>query len=309
MAKKSNSKKTQIRFFGSCSPREDLLGVLGYPTVLDADGTEFTRFCMVRDREHWGRRDFTCDMVGVVHTSFDDIRCWWLADKRGQIHVMTASGISLEVINDAGTGPGKYGYLSSLKLINRTLYTCGFSRQIYRRTPGGWTHDDKGILADVDNLEYSLEDIAGLSDGTLCAVGWQGEIAIRQNNVWRLENSPTRSDLHAVCSDNDQYFYAAGEGATLVRGSASGFEVLSSGSSDDTFWDIQMYRGEPVMSASSGLFCLRNDKLVPFDNPAPPKHVGYKLAVCGDLLWSIGTHQVFYLKDGQWIESICPDNQ
>jgi hypothetical protein len=76
----------------------------------------------------------------------------------------------------------------------------------------------------------------------------------------------------------------------------------------DSLWDIEYYQNEIVVSATSGLFIVRDGKLVPFDKPAAPKQVGYKLSIVDDLLLSIGTDQIFALENGNWKEWICPDN-
>lgn len=296
-----------VRFYGAFSPREELIGILSYPIALDSTETEFTRFCMIKNGS-WTRRDFESDIVGVIYRVNAGIPEWKFAGKRGDMYTVNPSGITSERIKDAGTGPQKYGYLSCLKAINSTLYTCGFSRQIYRLGPTGWEHYDKGILDNSDNLKTSLEDIAGNSDGTLCSVGFLGEIAICRNGKWKLYESPTNLDLHCICADGNEIFYAGGSQGTILRGTAAGFEIICSGDTEDTIWDIQMYQNEPVASTSNGLFIVRNNSLAPFNAPPPPKHVGYKICVSGNLLWSIGTHHVFCLTDGKWQEYPCPDN-
>lgn len=305
MAKKQD---TRVRFLGGYAPRKDLLGVLSYPVALDGQDVEHTRLFSATPNG-WGQTPINADIVSIVFEDGPQGKCWRLAGKRGDIYTLRPSGMVEEKIPDAGTGPGKYGYLSSLKIINGKLFTCGVSRQIYEYTAAGWQHQDQGILIDHSSPDYhSLDDIAGISDGTLCAVGAKGEIAIKKNKVWTLLESPTNQHLHAVCTDDKNRFCAAGANGVVVRGTEDGFEVLCAGDIDGGLWDIKFHNGELVVSASDGLFIVRDGVLTPFDKPAAPKHVGYKLATVNDVLWSIGTHQIFCLDGNSWSEWVCPDN-
>ncbi|SEW34584.1 hypothetical protein SAMN05428988_4166 [Chitinophaga sp. YR573] len=301
MAKK---KDTRVRFLGGYAARKDLLGILSYPVGYDGSDVEHTRFFMVTP-EKWVHRPIEADVVSAVFEDSANGKCWWLLDKRGVVHSIRPSGLAQQQIADAGTGPGKFGYLSSIKMIEEKLYACGYRRQVYEYTSTGWEHIDQDILLREDAMGYSLNDIAGYA-GVLCAVGNEGEIALRSGSKWTMINSPVQEHLYAVCTDNQGRFYAAGANGTVISGDASGFVVLCSGG--DSLWDIEYYQNEIVVSATSGLFIVRDGKRVPFDKPAAPKHVGYKLSVVDDMLLSIGTDQIFALENNNWKEWICPDN-
>ena len=305
MAKKKN---TRVRFLGGYAPRGDLLGVLSFPVGYDGHDVEHTRFFMVTP-ERWVHRAIEADVVSVTFEDGPEGKCWWLLGKRGVIYTIRPSGFSQEAIPDAGTGPGKFGYLCSIQLIGGKLYVCGYCRQMYERTSQGWIHRDQGILLDEDAMGYSLNDMAGNASGQLCAVGNDGEIAIGSSATWSLIDSPTNAHLYAICTDDEGRFYAAGANGTVLFGDVSGFQVICSGNDfADALWDIEYRQDEIVVSATPGLFVVRDGALVPFDSPPAPKHVGYKLATAGNKLWSIGTHQIYCLDNNDWEEWICPDN-
>jgi hypothetical protein len=303
----ARKKNTQVRFLGGYAPRKDLLGVLSFPVGFDGHDVEHTRFFMVTP-EKWVHRPIEADIVSVVFEDGAQGKCWWLLGKRGTVHAIRPSGITQEAIPDAGTGPAKYGYLSSIRMIDGVLHACGYCRQVHRRTDQGWVHRDQGILLNDDAVGYSLNDIVGSPSSQICAVGSDGEIAVMDGNAWSMLDSPTNAHLYAVCIDDQGRFCAAGANGTVVRGNADGFDVLCAGNGfDDALWDIEFFRGELVVSATPGVFVVRDGALVPFDRPAAPNHVGYKLATVGERLWSIGTHRIFCL-DETWNEWVCPDN-
>lgn len=304
----TRKKNTQVRFLGADAARADLLGVLSVPVGYDGKDVAHTRFFMVA-AEKWVHRPIEADIVSVVFEDGPQGKCWWLLGKRGDVHTIRPSGLAQERIADAGTGPGKLGYLSSIKLIDGELYASGYCRQVYKRESQGWVHIDQGIVLDEHAMGYSLNDIAGGDAGVLCAVGSDGEIAMRNNGTWTLLDSPSNAHLYAVCTDDSGRFCAAGANGTVLRGDASGFEVLCTGEGvTDALWDIEFHNGELVVAATAGVFVVRDGALVPFDKPEAPAHIGYKLAQVGDRLWSIGSHRIFCLAGGAWTEWVCPDN-
>ena len=98
--------------------------------------------------------------------------------------------------------------------------------------------------------------------------------------------------MHCLYDDQNR-FCAAGANGTVVRGNENGFEELCSGSFDGALWSIEFFNGELVVAASSGLFAVREGKLIPFDKPAPAPHEGYHVKVIEDVLWSIGSEHVY----------------
>jgi hypothetical protein len=294
MAKK---KKTRVRFLGGYAARKDLMGILSFPVGYDGHDVEHTRFFMVTP-ERWVHIPVEADIVSTVFEDSANGKCWWLLGKRGVVYALRPSGMTEQQIADAGTGPGKFGYLNSIKMIAGKLYACGYSRQVYEYTTEGWIHIDAGILQE----EASLNDIAGYGT-VLCAVGNDGEIALRSDNKWAIIECPSTEHLYAVCTDDQGTFYAAGANGTVLQGNGSAFKVLCSGGIDAALWDIVYYQGKIIVSATAGLFVVQDGALLPFY-----KHTAYKLSVVDDMLLSIGTDQIFSFENNTWKESICPDN-
>jgi hypothetical protein len=294
MAKKKN---TRVRFLGGYAARKDLMGILSFPVGYDGHDVEHTRFFMVTP-EKWVHISVEADIVSAVFEDNANGKCWWLLGKRGMVYSLRPSGLTEQQIMDAGPGPGKFGYLSSIKMINRKLSACGYSRQVYEYTGDSWIHIDQEILLE----EASLNDITGYAD-VLCAVGNDGEIALRRDNAWTMINSPVKEHLYAVCTGDQGRFYAAGANGTVVMGDAAGFTVLCTGGLDAAIWDIVYYQGRIIVSATGGLFVVEDGHLVPFH-----QQVGYKLSVVDDMLLSIGTDQIFSFENNTWEEWICPDN-
>ena len=303
-----SKKNTRIRFLVGYAPTPEWLGVLAYPVALDEHEVEFTRF-VTTNNQRWVQTPFELDIVSLSFRDSAEGKFWWLLGKRGQVIALDAAHSTQEQIDDAGTGPGKLGYVNSMRIISNRIFVCGYRRQIYERIGSRWLHIDAGIVADESISGVSLNDIDGNPTGEMCAVGNDGEIAYRASVSWEMADSPTNAHLHAICVDGIGAFCAAGADGTVIRGDASGFQVLTSGQPVGKLWDIEWYNDELIVSASTGIFKVSGQSLIPYDPPLPSKVVGYKLAVRDGRLWSIGTHQIFCLDGKTWTEWVCPDNK
>jgi hypothetical protein len=303
MVRKHKRDETRVRFLGGHAARTDLLGVLAYPVACDETEEEFTRF-YTSNFQRWGQNPYDFDIVSVSYGESNHGLAWWLLGKRGEVVSMNRSGQTIEQIEDAGTGPGKLGYVSSLKIINGRMYVCGYQRQIYERINGKWTHIDADVLADESVAGVSFHDIDGNAAGVLCAVGFKGEIAISNGGPWSLIDSPTNEHLEAICVDGDGKFCIAGDNATVIRGDgADVWEILCCGQRGiEALWDIEWFNGQLVVSATQGLFVVRDGGLLPFEPSVPGNPAGYKLCSRDDRLWFIGTEHIFCLENGKWVE-------
>ena len=303
----TSSKNTHVRFLSGYAAKPDLLGVLAYPAALDQHDVEFTRFFMTNYNQ-WVQTPFDMDLVSVAYGDGDNGKCWWLLGKRGQVIAFNSTAKTQEQIADAGTGKGKLGYLSSLRIFTGRILVCGDGGQVYERVGGSWLHRDAGLVGDGDETGISLNDIECNAAGALCVVGDDGVIAVQHDGAWDRLDSPTNAHLNALCVDQSGKFCAAGAAGTVVRGDQSGFEVLASSEEIGNFWDIEYFNGELIASATAGLFKLEKNSWVQFVPKLPPGVVGYKLTACDGRLWFVGTHQVFCLSGKTWKEWQCPDN-
>ena len=121
--------KSKVRFLAGNAPRSSLLGLVAIPTSPDGNEVGFSRLYMVSP-ERWTHRDIQSEIVSLEFEDGPEGKCWWLLGKQGDIYAVRPTGVTQEKINDAGTSPGKLGYLSSIKLIQGRLYVCGFSERL-----------------------------------------------------------------------------------------------------------------------------------------------------------------------------------
>jgi hypothetical protein len=148
----AKAKEPQVYFVDGCVARKNLVGIPAY--VHGQPEVERTFFYMYSpDDDDWGYEELQHDIVSVVYLD----RSWRLLSKRGVVVKITASATTEEEIDQDGSGPVTYGYLSKLRLIEDILYACGMSRHVYKRTARGWKHIDQAILADEKATHFCFE--------------------------------------------------------------------------------------------------------------------------------------------------------
>lgn len=296
----------RVRFLGGAVAREDLFGVLAFPVGLDGTDMEFTRF-YTRHKENWFQQEYQSDIASVCYFHIGDDRGWWLLGKRGDVHSITVAGRKTESIDQAGTGPGKLGYAKKIRVINDLMYACGYRRQVYRRVGGQWVSMADAIHASKSNVGVGFNDIVGNPRGELFAVGNRGEIWWFDTQTWHSVDSGTNAHLEAVAVLDDQVIVAGRDGV-ILRGGHQGFESIGPTTAGLNFWDIAVFEKRIFVSASAGVFKLDAGSNQAFETAPMPMHVGYRLAVGGGRLISLGTHQIFAYDGKTSEELVCPDN-
>jgi hypothetical protein len=303
----AKKKKTTVYFIDGFSPRKGLLGVLAYPHSLKGTDVEFTRFYMTLDGA-WVNREFKFDGRSVSYLPKGKKGAWWVLGKRGEVAEVGDGGIRTETIADAGTEPGKFGYVNKLIEISGELYACGFQRQVYRRDGGKWRHIDAGILSPTRTPTTSLESMDGTSEDNIYVVGAKGEIFHFNGKSWTHCDVPTNVDLHEVRCAAPDLVYACGENGVVLKGNARRWEIVPNDALDAELWGVEVFNDEIYVAGFGGLGKIEADAVIQVD-PGLGRHIdGYRLRQKDGLLWSIGTDDILRFDGTTWTELICPDN-
>jgi hypothetical protein len=217
-----------------------------------------------------------------------------------------------EVIADAGTGKGKYGYVHRLREIAGTIYVCGHSGQVYKRTAGGWVHIDQGLLKPTMRVKdlISLYDIDGTSDGDIYVVGLDGILCHYDGSKWSQLDSPTNCPLERVeCVSPRQVYLAGGneeKGLLFVGNKKDGWQRFEADTANG-FWGLTIFQGTPFVCSQHQLFTLRGDALVEVKPDLNPPIAYHRLASNADIMWSIGINDLAVFDGMKWARVIHLD--
>ena len=295
-------RSNRVYFIAGFSPRKGLFGTAAYLHELEGEEVEFTRFYMTRDGQ-WVNREFNEDIVSISYAKEGNDASWWLLSKRGKVISSSSKGRFEEIIPDAGTGPGKFGYLSDIRFINGRLYAVGVGRQAYRRDNAQWVRFDGEIR--LKSTKVGFRAIDGLSEDSIHAVGYDGAIWYFDGRAWKEAHSPTNQTLEAVRVASPGLCYVCGKSGVVLRGYRDSWELMKSDVREN-FWGIESFKNHIYLATTSGLFIINGGSLQKMD--LERKVEGRKLYSNGDEMWSMEHHEIWIFDGKSWREAICPDN-
>ena len=193
--------------------------------------------------------------------------------------------------------------LSSLSVVDHTIYACGMGRSVLRRKSlGKWTEIGPGPNGDAEDAIIGFEDIAGFSKNDMYAIGWGGEIWQRKDKKWRQLDSPTTEHLNALCCAEDDKVYIAGDNGTLIVGRDDEWELIDS-DYDSTFQDVACYRGVIYVCTDFEILKLDKSELVAeqdFEDTDDLPNTCLHLLTGEDGIFSMGTRDLYRNTDGVW---------
>ena len=230
----------------------------------------------------------------------------------GIVATWNSRGFATEIIDDSVDGPQNLGDLQEIRLIGGRPYVVGMRRTAYRRVaPGRWERIDQSLRClPGDKSNAGLTSIHGLSESSIFAVGWGGEIWRYDGKDWTQIESPTNVGLFRVVCGGDGNVYACGQRGVVLRGSGNQWEVLEQDVTKDDLWGATWFQGRLFVSSANGIFVVNGDALDPVEIKSDKKlkfakkASFYRLDANEEVLWSAGLKMLLYTRDAiSWTET------
>lgn len=302
--------KKGVYFVAGHIGRRNVIGLSAFLNQYeDDDEVEFTRcYSYNHDTNTWLHTNWQHEFVSISYTRVGTDWTWHRLSKRGLLVQVSQSGKRELQIPDAGTGPGKLGYVAQVRLIADQLYVCGFRRQVYRLDGTNWTHIDQGILAPADERSFSLESIDGTAADDIYAAGFKGELFHYNGHSWTKIDLPTNLDLNWVKCVSTDLVYACGDGGILVRGSGHTWDIIHDPDLTKNFYCVDVLDGVVYLANMGELRFLDGDKFPLVDTGLDPAPKSYRLHARDGLLWSFGQEDLVFFDGKKWERVVCPDN-
>ena len=215
-----------------------------------------------------------------------------------------------ERIPDAGTGKGKYGYLTQIRLICDQLFVCGDLRQVYQRRQGSWVHiDDQILVRNPLAVGQCLNSIDGISPDDVYVVGDRGYICHYDGGVWTETGSPTNYNLERVLCVSQEEVYICGKNGLFLRGNRKGWEIIDVPDGfDEDFWGLAAFRGRVFLSTAFRVMVWDGHRLDDVDLGVEPTASLNRLRASDQALWVIGLNDLIRFDGEEWKLIIYPDN-
>ncbi|MBT8399776.1 MAG: hypothetical protein KJO98_04810 [Rhodothermia bacterium] len=221
--------------------------------------------------------------------------------------VWTHESGSFQPVVEALGGKELSGPLRAVGLdADNRLMAVGAALQVYTSKDGyRWNSSHIPVSGTLEELaNHGLESMcAHAGRGTYC-VGWAGDAFLHDRNHWSQLSVPTNVDLYAVHCGDDGNVYMCGEEGVLLKGIESGWTLFENEVTTERFWGIATFGGRTVVSSDYLLYEIKDDQLVPFSYSEEDHVPTYTntLSVGKDILWSVGSKQLFQYDGKRWTE-------
>lgn len=228
----------------------------------------------------------------------------FILGRLGQIACIRDGVITQEEIQ----GPDIYGYLTEIKVIEKSIFALGMCRQVYTRNDNNiWVRFDSGVLDDEMQVDQvtGFRAMDGLSIKDFYAVGLEGEIWNYLNDNWRKIESPTNVTLEQVKAISPTDVYAVGQAGVVLYGSGDRWEQIDQTITEDDFWGLEWFNNAVYLSTATDIYRLNTkkelEKVAPVDTG--PQYFS-RLRASREVLWSLGPEKIYWTENGRtWREA------
>ena len=304
----NNKVDVSLTHLNAFSPKHGLIGLLGFPNMLE-DDMEFCRLTTAKPFDNkWGQTDLEFQCKSVTFLVQESKKGWWILGKNGQVAEVSGGQSRIEQIQGAGLhGDGKsYGYVEVIKYINDELYVCGYGRQVYKRSGEQW-HSIAGDMLTRENAR-GFFDMDGVDGSHLFAVGWQGEIWYYDGNQWHKEDTPTNVHLGAIKVVSKDDVWIAGDHGLVLHGGHAHWTIIESPDFNSNWYAVEEFEGKIYLAGNGVLAYIDGDRIKPVDTGLNKEFTTNKLHAKEGLLWSIGSEDILVFDGSVWKEVLHPDN-
>jgi photosystem II stability/assembly factor-like uncharacterized protein len=305
MAKK---KQTALYFTTVCAFPKNA-AVLGGHLVIQGEDPLGTRL-MVVNNDAWTHLD---DMMQVVYATV-------LRRSPGKPHSLAAvgrDGLYREfpfggASRDIPIPKKEVGYLEDAWENAGKVYVCGAQGQVYRLRDSTWQAIDRGLRVEFNGqeVERMLLSISGFSDDDVYVCGFEGEVWHFDGKKWTELDSPTNLPLNAVLCAPDERVYVCGAAGTMfaIESDGSWVDLSDKAVSEETFYDMTVFKGKVYVAADEKLLYLDADKLKAVKSPSQGDWRFLAIDAADDRIWCVGSEEVFDYDGKKWTRHVCPEN-
>ncbi|SEW34697.1 hypothetical protein SAMN05428988_4191 [Chitinophaga sp. YR573] len=184
----------------------------------------------------------------------------------GQLTINEPTAVHNEHVHKGKNGPNNLRTMSEVRAIGDYFVAVGMRRQVYSRKimNGKWTRLDAGVILEEDSLEIAgFLSVDGIDDNEIYAVGYRGEIWMRQAKQWQQIDSPVNTRLECVRCGADGTVLICGDNGIVLKGRGTQWKVIQTNETG-TFKSATQFRGQWYVADEEGhLYIVMDDGLHP----------------------------------------------
>jgi hypothetical protein len=178
----------------------------------------------------------------------------------------SASGETWEMVPDTGKEklakiPGRNLRITKLAKIDDAIWACGMDRRVLRRDINGKWKDLSAPSASEKEGVIGFTALSAVRSGEMVAVGWQGEIWLRKQDIWKKQKTESRANFNAVSVGDDGQIVAVGDRGAIVIGTRGRWQTVDA-KIDFDLQGVSHFGDELFVCSDDAIFKLEDGDLV-----------------------------------------------
>jgi hypothetical protein len=235
--------------------------VVAASEVLEEEDVPHSFLAIHKDKA-WKVFEEEVDIVSVASGSGRHARHLISLGMHGEIIINEPGGVHHEHVHKGKNGPSSLRTMNEVRAFDGIFVAVGMRRQVYRRKidAGKWARHDDGVLLPEQSLEIAgLLSVDGFTEDEIYAVGYQGEIWLRDAQRWQKLDSPTSARLECVRCGDDGTVVACGAGGLVLRGRGLQWAIVEANGVDSTLKSAAFFKGRWYLADEDGAIFLIDD--------------------------------------------------
>jgi hypothetical protein len=153
---------------------------------------------------------------------------------------------------------------------------------------------------------HGLESYSSFADQESYAVGWRGDVFKYESHLWSKLDLSTNLDLYAVSCALDGWVYICGDEGLIFKGRNESWQCIENDLTDEKLWDVAHIQGRTFVASDRLLYEIADNRLIlaSYTNDDHVPTLTHSLSAVGDIMWSIGSKQLFEFRDNSWSELV-----
>lgn len=219
-------------------------------------------FLAIHKEKSWKVFEEEVDIVSIASGTGKHARHLISLGMNGEVIINEPAGVYHEHVHKGKNGPSSLRTMNEVRAIGDYFVTVGMRRQVYRRKidTARWVRYDDGVLLDENSLAVAgFLSVDGFDENETYAVGYQGEIWLRNAQQWQQVDSPTSARLECVRCGGDGSVAICGVNGLVVLGRGTQWAIVESNGIDTTLKSIAFFKNRWYLADEDGAIFVIDD--------------------------------------------------
>jgi photosystem II stability/assembly factor-like uncharacterized protein len=257
----ATEKHVDVGYLTGLITERGVIVVVAASEKLEEEDVSHTFLAIYKERS-WKVFEEDMDIVSVASGKGSHARHLISLGINGEVIMNEPMGVHHEHVHKGRNGPSNLRTMNEVRAIDGHFVAVGMRRQVYRRKMdvASWVRYDDGVLLEQKSLAIAgFLSVDGFDENETYAVGYQGEIWLRNAQRWQQLDSPTSARLECVRCGGDGLVVICGVDGLVMLGRGMQWAIVEPNGVDTTLKSIAFFDGRWYLADEDGAVYFIDD--------------------------------------------------